>query len=241
MVRRHLELALLRGGPLDRADVPVISGIRLVAVSGNDGLEIGRQGSSSRSRWRTPRDCPRRPRIAAPSATNFDPSVFASHLDRHARRTVLHDADLRRSAHISARSGLFLVEIHVPRRPLLAARRVEIASRTGAESSSLFELFVENAGDIAVRIRASRGSAHSQATTASPSAWNPLPAPRRRLHIVHRVSHRRRLGQEHHLAVFHLRRNLLAVGTDNAHRLWLAAGKATAASTTSSRAMLSGL
>ena len=149
--------------------------------------------------------------------------------DGDARRAVLLDA-CHGAVHEGAGWRLLLVEIHVPGGPL---RRMVARNRqpNGRGEQFAVDQLIEDARDVAVVVerhaiavvleRGRRRVGHTAATAASEAPHVHLERGghglRRGLDVVNRVAHRGRLGQKQHLVAFHLRGDLLAVGTRHAH------------------------
>ena len=76
---------------------------------------------------------------------------FTLHLNCHAGWTTLDHGDLRRSSHVSFRCPLLIIEVHIPRRPML--RIVSGDSQTNRRGQQFaINLLVEDAGDVSVLI-----------------------------------------------------------------------------------------
>src|ERR1700733_12540475 len=113
-MRGHLVLPRLRIGPLDGADVPAIGCFGLRRAERKSSLEVGA--------CRLPVDRIVKIDAVAGIARSKADGLYKSgafgypgNFERDARRTTLTDANFWRPTDKSARSGLFLCVVHVPR------------------------------------------------------------------------------------------------------------------------------
>ena len=150
MMRGYLELAIEGDGPLDGADLPVISSHLVGRRKREDHFEICRQRSPVDGLAEL--DAIARVAGRQPDRLHKLRSLaFARYLHSHAHRAVLNHANLGRAAHVRAWRRLLLVKIHVPCGPLFG-RIVGDGKPDWCGEQILVDRFIENAGYIAVRV-----------------------------------------------------------------------------------------
>ena len=200
LVRGHFELLRLRGGPLDGADVPVISGHLVRGRQRESRLQIGLVGCSSRSTFANSTRLPASPAESLMVWTKLEPSASRDDFDGHARRAVFHHPNPRRSAHV--RFGRAPAPGPNPCSTPATARDCRRRSPGAPERPAVpCRSTYRKCWRRRHRHSASRGSTGSRANcSGTVRASRRLPRRCARLDVVDRVADRRRSGHEQHLA-----------------------------------------